>query len=164
MRAVTPPLQPPLPSCSRLRLHRYLRAAKADKVDHERFASKLWGDSYFNASSRTFQQRPPTSDAPRSFVEFILEPMYKIMTCVLGEAAADVKHTLAQVKVFLKSSLYSLDAKPLLRIALSAFFESSAGFVDAVVQHLPSPIAGAARRVSRCARAMRDGGSFVSFE
>ena len=90
--------------------------------------------------------------------------MYKIMTCVLGEAAADVKHTLAQVKVFLKSSLYSLDAKPLLRIALSAFFESSAGFVDAVVQHLPSPIAGAARRVSRCARAMRDGGSFVSFE
>ena len=79
-------------------------------------------------------------------------------------AAADVKHTLAQVKVFLKSSLYSLDAKPLLRIALSAFFESSAGFVDAVVQHLPSPIAGAARRVSRCARAMRHRGSFVSFE
>jgi U5 small nuclear ribonucleoprotein component len=118
-------------------------------VDHVRFASKLWGDSYFNASSRTFQQRPPSSDAPRSFVEFILEPMYKIITCVLGEAAADVKHTLAQVKVFLKSSLYSLDAKPLLRIALSSFFESSSGFVDAVVQHLPSPISGAARRVSR---------------
>jgi len=75
VRAVTPPLQPPLPSSSRLRLHRYLRAAKADKVDHERFASKLWGDSYFNAASRTFQPRPPTSDAPRSFVEFILEPM-----------------------------------------------------------------------------------------
>ena len=77
---------------------RYLRAAKSETVDHVRFASKLWGDSYFNASSRTFQQRPPSSDAPRSFVEFILEPMYKIITCVLGEAAADVKHTLAQVK------------------------------------------------------------------
>ncbi len=53
----------PAPTVSR----RYLRAAKADKVDHERFASKLWGDSYLNASSRTFQLRPPTSDAPRSF-------------------------------------------------------------------------------------------------
>ena len=37
----------------------------------------------------------------------------------------------------------------MLRIALSAFFENSSGFVDAVVQHLPSPISGASRRVSR---------------
>jgi U5 small nuclear ribonucleoprotein component len=133
-------LQRCIPSCF---FCRYLRAAKSEKTDHVLFASKLWGDSYFNASSRTFQQRPPVSDASRSFVEFILEPMYKIITCVLGEAAADVKHTLAQVKVFLKSSFYSRHAKFWLRITLiTAFFETSSGFVDAVVQRLPSPISG----------------------
>jgi U5 small nuclear ribonucleoprotein component len=70
------------------------------KTNHVLFASKLWGDSYFNASSRTFQQRPPACDASRSFVEFILEAIHNIITRALGEAAADVKHTMLKSKFF----------------------------------------------------------------
>jgi hypothetical protein len=92
-----------LACCSVAFLHasrRYLGASKSEKTNHVHFDSKLCGHSCFNASSRTSQQRPPVCDASRSSVEFILEAMHNIFTRVLGEAAADVKHTMLKSKFF----------------------------------------------------------------
>ncbi len=43
---------------------------------------------------RTFTRKPPSVDAARSFVEFLLEPLYKIFAQTVG----DVDTTLPQVK------------------------------------------------------------------
>ena len=45
-------------------------------------ASRLWGDMYFLSTRRTFVKKPPHSNAQRTFVEFILEPLYKIFSQV----------------------------------------------------------------------------------
>lgn len=45
-------------------------------------AAWLWGDVYFNTKSRRFTRRQPHASAQRSFVEFILEPLYKIFAQV----------------------------------------------------------------------------------
>lgn len=45
-------------------------------------AAWLWGDVYFNAKTRRFSKKQPHSSAQRSFVEFILEPLYKIFAQV----------------------------------------------------------------------------------
>lgn len=45
-------------------------------------AAWLWGDVYFNAKTRRFTKKQPHASAQRSFVEFILEPLYKIFAQV----------------------------------------------------------------------------------
>lgn len=43
--------------------------------------------------SRTFTSKPPSADSQRSFVEFVLEPLYKI----IAQSVGDVDTTLPQV-------------------------------------------------------------------
>src|SRR5690606_8959355 len=45
--------------------------------------------------------------------------------------------------ITLKSALYKQDAKVLLKSVLSQFFGAASGCVDMVVEHVPSPVAGA---------------------
>lgn len=49
------------------------------------FAKRLWGDVYFNPKTRKFTKKPPHNTAQRSFIEFILEPLYKIFAQVVGD-------------------------------------------------------------------------------
>lgn len=51
-------------------------------INVSEFAKRLWGDIYFNPKTRKFTRKPPHNSAQRSFVEFILEPLYKIFTQV----------------------------------------------------------------------------------
>lgn len=46
------------------------------------FARRLWGDIYLDKKTRKFVKKPPVTGAPRTFVEFILEPLYKIFSQV----------------------------------------------------------------------------------
>ena len=48
-------------------------------VDIDKFMQRLWGDIYFNPETRKFS-KTQTEDMQRSFVHFILEPLYKIYT------------------------------------------------------------------------------------
>lgn len=50
-------------------------------VDIDKFMQRLWGDIYYNPETRKFT-RKQEDDMQRSFVHFILEPLYKIYTQV----------------------------------------------------------------------------------
>ena len=52
-------------------------------VNVDEFSKRLWGDVYFNPRTRKFTRKPPHSSAQRSFIEFILEPLYKIFAQVM---------------------------------------------------------------------------------
>lgn len=42
------------------------------------FARRLWGNVWFNYQTRRFEKRKEDRQAPRSFVQFCLEPMYDL--------------------------------------------------------------------------------------
>lgn len=55
------------------------------QLDVDKMAKRLWGDVYYHPDSRTFKSKAPAGaglDAQRTFVEFILEPLYKIYSQV----------------------------------------------------------------------------------
>jgi len=54
----------------------------ATTFDYAQFALKLWGDVYFNAKTRKFSKKPTTATQQRTFIEFVLEPLYKIFSQV----------------------------------------------------------------------------------
>ncbi|XP_065897032.1 116 kDa U5 small nuclear ribonucleoprotein component-like [Dysidea avara] len=114
----------------------------------EQFATKLWGDVYFNHVKRTFSRKQPVLDAQRSFVEFILEPLYKIFAQTIGDADTTLPRTLAELGIHLRKEELKLNIRPLLRLICQRFFGGFNGFVDMCVRHIPSPAANAKRKVS----------------
>ncbi|XP_061964446.1 110 kDa U5 small nuclear ribonucleoprotein component CLO-like [Populus nigra] len=115
--------------------------------DADKFASSLWGDMYYHSEDRAFKKKPPASGAERSFVQFVLEPLYKIYSQVIGEHKKSVESTLAEFGVTLPNSAYKLNVRPLLRLACSQVFGSALGFTDMLVKHIPSARDAAARKV-----------------
>ncbi|XP_020109365.1 110 kDa U5 small nuclear ribonucleoprotein component CLO-like isoform X2 [Ananas comosus] len=115
--------------------------------DSSKFASRLWGDLYFHPDTRTFRKKPPKEGADRSFVQFILEPLYKLYSQVIGEHKKSVEATLVELGVTLNNAAYKLNVKPLLRLACSSVFGSATGFTDMLVQHIPSAKSAAQRKI-----------------
>ena len=126
---------------------RLYAARNGSKVDPNAFASRLWGDSYFNPETRRFQRSPPFSGAPRSAVQFVLEPLYKLYSRVVGEDVDGLAATLRELGIPHRRSELHIDPAPLLKLVLSRWLGAPTGFTDMVVRHLPSPAEGAAAKV-----------------
>ncbi|XP_074587546.1 110 kDa U5 small nuclear ribonucleoprotein component CLO-like [Curcuma longa] len=115
--------------------------------DSLKFASRLWGDLYYHPDERVFRKKPPMGGGERSFVQFILEPLYKIYSQVIGEHKKSVEATLSELGVTLSNAAYKMNVKPLLRLACSSVFGSATGFTDMLVQHIPSARDAAMKKV-----------------
>lgn len=45
-------------------------------------ARRLWGDLFFNPETRTFRKKAAAGSGDRTFVSFVLDPLYKIYSQV----------------------------------------------------------------------------------
>mmetsp|Transcript_25358 Transcript_25358/g.50523 ORF Transcript_25358/g.50523 Transcript_25358/m.50523 type:complete len:1045 (-) Transcript_25358:82-3216(-) len=115
---------------------------------------RLWGEWRMHPRSRHFTQSG-AAGAPRSFVQFVLEPIYKIYGVCLGgndepgheDNVADV---LAELGVRLSVKVAATDAKDVIAEAMGAFLGTGGvGLVDAIVRHVPPPNRSAKLKVSR---------------
>ncbi|KAJ1342846.1 hypothetical protein BSLG_002505 [Batrachochytrium salamandrivorans] len=110
-----------------------------EDFDSSEFAHRLWGNIYFDTNKRTFCRRA-TEDAPnRTFVHFILEPLYKLYAQVIGEDPKLLRNSLASVGVH-SPSVLAINVKPLLRIVCRQFFGNINGFVQMCLSHLPNQL------------------------
>ncbi|KAK3675841.1 hypothetical protein LTR78_004482 [Recurvomyces mirabilis] len=130
-----------LPSFAKMYAANYPQA----EFDAGAFAKRLWGDIYFNPGSRKFTRKAVEERAKRSFVHFVLEPVYKLYSHTLSESPEELKKTLGELGISLKNSQLKANAKDLLRMVCEQFFGTAAGFVDMLTQHIPSPQQGAKR-------------------
>jgi len=112
------------------------------------FEKRLWGDAYL-WSDRRIRKRPEVQENKRTFVEFILEPLYKIYSHVLGQNPEELHPLLNELGIWLKPKKLQQDPAPLLATICSEFFGNSTGFVEMVVEKIPSPMDGASEKVKR---------------
>ena len=112
------------------------------------FADRLWGDIYFDDQHRKFTRKAADPEAPRTFVHFVLEPLYKLYSQVLSEDTDTLKRTLEDLGIVLKPVMYKMDVRPLLKAVLDQFFGRATGLVDMIVEHVPSPVEGTPLKVS----------------
>ncbi|KAK0521089.1 hypothetical protein OC834_006797 [Tilletia horrida] len=119
------------------------------KFDVDEFAKRLWGNIYYSPASRKFSRTASDPEHKRSFVQFILEPLYKLYTSVLSSDTDALKLTLAKLGIHLRPAVFKVDVRPLLRIVCNHFFGPSTGLADIIVHGIPSPKEGALAKVSR---------------
>ncbi|KAK2625721.1 hypothetical protein QTJ16_005033 [Diplocarpon rosae] len=113
------------------------------------FARRLWGDIFYNPRKRSFTRKAVEEGAKRSFVNFVLEPIYKLYSHTISESPDDLKGTLATLGITIRPSQYKTDANVLLKLVCEKFFGGSNGFVDMIVEHFPSPVEAAEGKVER---------------
>ena len=116
-----------------------------DNFDGGKFAQRLWGDIYFNEETRKFSRK----GSERSFVTFILEPLYKMYSFTLGSQGRQLGGMLSELGITLKKEEFHLDPKPLLKAVFSKFFGDSTCFTQMVVESFKDPISNASEKVSR---------------
>lgn len=119
------------------------------EVDTRAFAVRLWGDIFFNPKRRSFTRKGVEEGSKRTFVNFVLEPIYKLYSHTISESPEDLKATLKTLGIYLKPSQYKTDAKELMKLVCAQFFGGAEGFVDMVVKHVPSPAEGAKKKLDR---------------
>ncbi|GLG92783.1 Elongation factor 2 [Gryllus bimaculatus] len=116
-------------------------------VNVNEFARRLWGDIYFNNKTRKFTKKSPHNSAQRSFVEFILEPLYKVFAQVVGDVDSTLPQVLDELGVRLTKEEMKINIRPLLRLICSRFLGDFSGFTEMCVQHVPSPADNARNKV-----------------
>lgn len=125
------------------------KTKSAPGINAHEFARRLWGDIFFNPQKRSFTRKGLEERSKRSFVNFILEPIYKLYSHTISESPEDLKDTLATLGITLKPSQYKTDAKILLKLICNQFFGPSTGFVDMIIDHIPSPVEAAKSKIER---------------
>ena len=120
-------------------------------VDYKTFAKLLWGDVFFNPTTKKFVKKPPSNmTLQRSFVEFILEPLYKIMGYTVSEDKDSLEVILAKIGISLKNSEYKLDPKPLLKLVCNKFYGQVHSLVDMITEKVVNTEEGAKIKVFYC--------------
>lgn len=117
-------------------------------IDADEFAKRLWGNIYYDEESRNFSRKAADPQSKRSFVHFVLEPLYKLYSQVLSSDTESLKITLAKLGIHLKPAVFKIDVRPLLKIVLNQFFGPSTGLMDAISEHIPSPKDAGPRKVA----------------
>ncbi|KAI0249552.1 Calreticulin family-domain-containing protein [Lactifluus subvellereus] len=135
--------------CFTLRSFAQMYAETYGTLDVVAFADRLWGDIYFNNNTRKFTRKAADPESPRTFVQFVLEPLYKLYSQVLSEETDSLKDTLAELNIHLKPVMYKMDVRPLLKAVLDQFFGPTTGLVDMIVEWIPDPVMGAVAKVER---------------
>jgi U5 small nuclear ribonucleoprotein component len=107
-------------------------------VNPKLLSSKLWGEQYFHSETKCFKNKPPLGGGQRSFVQFVLEPLYKIFTLIIGEQEKGLERVIKEFDLRLNRATSKLDVLPLLKEVCSHIFGSTSGLVDMIVDQLPS--------------------------
>lgn len=107
--------------------------------------------------SRKFTKRPPHNSAQRTFVEFILEPMYKLFAQVVGDVDSTLPDTLAELDIRVTKEEMKCNIRPLLRLVCNRFLGDFSGFVDMCVEHIKSPLDNAKEKIDHIYTGPKEG-------
>ena len=106
------------------------------KLTKTEFTKRLWGNTYYNPSTKKFTKKPTSSNNRRTFCTFILEPLYKLYGLCLGEKEKDMNKVLRSFGIYLTKDQLRSDVNVLLNIVMRKFFGDGRSFVDAVVKNM----------------------------
>ncbi|CAD7084892.1 unnamed protein product [Hermetia illucens] len=143
--------------CFTLKSYAKLYADTYEGVNYLEFAKRLWGDMYFHSKSRKFTKKPPHNSAQRSFVEFILEPLYKLFAQVVGDVDTTLTDTLNELNIRITKEEIKSNIRPLLRLVCNRFMGDFSGFVDMCVTHIKSPLDNAKNKVDHIYTGPKEG-------
>lgn len=113
--------------------------AEKFKIDVIKLMNKLWGENFFNSTSRKWSKQKD-SDNRRSFVMYVLDPIYKIFDSVMTYKKEEVSSLLDKLNIKLKAEDQGKDGKQLLKVIMRTWLPAGEALLQMIAIHLPSPV------------------------
>ncbi|KAG0375348.1 Elongation factor 2, partial [Mortierella sp. AD032] len=126
------------------------RYAKKFGVDRQKMMSKLWGENYFNPTTKKWTTKGNDADGKpleRAFNMFVLDPIFKLFDSTMNKKKEDVWPLLEKLDIVLKSDEKDFEGKQLLKTVMKKFLPAGEALMEMLVIHLPSPITAQKYRV-----------------
>jgi elongation factor 2 len=114
-------------------------------IDRKKMMKRLWGDQFFNAKTKKWSKRAD-SGGRRGFVQFVLDPIYKLFDSVMKEKTDVYEKMFKTLGITLTGEEKDLRAKPLLKTVMRKWLPAADALLEMIVVHLPSPIKAQAYR------------------
>ncbi|KAH3762747.1 elongation factor 2 [Pelomyxa schiedti] len=111
-------------------------------VPADKLMDKLWGDNFWDPSSRKWKKTPVGEDGsklPRAFCQFIMEPIVKLCKSLVAGDKTIYDKLLTTIGVTLKAEERELTGKPLMKAVMQKWLPAAGTLLEMLVLHLPSP-------------------------
>jgi elongation factor 2 len=112
-------------------------------VAKERMVQKLWGDNFYDPKSKKWKKSSQGEDGShlrRAYVQFILDPIYKLIDSIMKDETEKYNKMLKSLGILLKGEEKDLRNKNLLKAVMRKFLPASDALLEMLVVHLPSPV------------------------
>ena len=116
--------------------------SKKFNIDSDKLMNKLWGDNYFDASTKKWSAENQTEAGKplkRAFVQFIMEPIIKLSRSIMDGNEEQMNKMLTTIGLTLSTEEKELKGKHLLKLILSKWINAADCLLEMIVLHLPSP-------------------------
>lgn len=111
-------------------------------MDTKKMIEKLWGEWRFDKKGKKWTQNENDSEGKpmkRTFCEFILDPILKVINFCLDDQNDKLKKFLDQMGVELTPEQWQLKDKKLIKVVLHNWLDCSKALMDTIAIHLPAP-------------------------
>ena len=134
----------------------------------ERLMEKLWGENYFDATSKKWVSTDKAADGKklqRAWCQFVFKPIQQLFTQIMNDQKAKYSVMIEQLGIKLTAEEKDQVGKPLLKTVMRKFLPAGDALLEMIVMHLPSPVRAQKYRVEnlytgpmddKCAIAIRD--------
>ncbi|XP_008481482.1 translation elongation factor 2 [Diaphorina citri] len=100
---------------------------------------RLWGESFFNAKTKKWAKQKD-DDNKRSFVMYILDPIYKVFDSIMNYKKEEAESLLSKLGIELKPEDKEKDGKALLKVVMRTWLPAGEALLQMIAIHLPSPV------------------------
>merc|ERR1712038_1481102 len=109
-------------------------------IEPPKLMKRLWGDNFFCAKSKKWTKQPSKTAPKRAFVQYILDPIYKVFDAIMNEKDEEVEKLKKVCNVVLKGDDKDLKAKPLMKVFMRTWLPAGETLLQMIAIHLPSPV------------------------
>jgi len=113
--------------------------AEKFKIDVGKLMSKLWGESFFNPTTRKWSKHKDEANK-RSFNMYVLDPIFKVFDAIMGYKKEEIEKLLTKLGVVLKGEEKEDDGKKLLKTVMRKWLPAGEALLQMITIHLPSPL------------------------
>lgn len=114
----------------------------ADKfgIQPEKMMKNLWGDRFYNPSSKKWVKQAENNAVKRGFCQFVLEPIFKVFDVVMNVKKDETVKLLEKLNIKLPVEERDLESKPLLKAIMRRWLPAGETLLQMICIHLPSPV------------------------
>ncbi len=106
------------------------------RIDPAELSKRLWGDIYLDVSTGQFRRTASATASKRTFVTFLLEPMYKLYSHILSEDRPVLEETLGELGIRLTSQEYNMNTRPIIALVMQKLLGPLTCLVDTLRDHV----------------------------